>query len=164
MNKYTTIEFLTEHIIVNIKDEEAEFNIKNCIILKRKIYKENSTIGNLIYENKKICDTLEDVYRENLTKETKIKHKTAIPIGVYKIKLEYSEKFKDILIELINVPLFEEIKIHIGNTISDTSGCILVGDYHKTGTLINSRIALNKTKKTIYKKIKLEIIKYIIVY
>ena len=79
----------------------------------------------------------------------KIYGETAIPTGIYKINITYSNKFgkrswairfggKLPLIE--DVKGFEGIRIHPGNTNKDTLGCILVGCNKKVGELINSQI------------------------
>ena len=81
-----------------------------------------------------LCYTLEDEARDS-----KIYQETRIPAGTYNITLRteggfhqrYSKKFPDIhqgMLWLIDVPGFEYILIHIGNTDEDTAGCILVAD------------------------------------
>lgn len=69
----------------------------------------------------------------------KVKGKTAIPKGVYRGQVRISPKFKDRswakayggrLLYLQNVPGFEGVCIHPGNTPEDTSGCILPGMLH----------------------------------
>ena len=91
------------------------------------------TIGSLFLNNKYFCDTLEDAVRD-----VKIKHQTAIPKGIYKVTLTASPRFKRILPRLHNVPEFTGVLIHRGNTIDDTSGCILVGENKKKGMVLNS--------------------------
>ena len=78
----------------------------------------------------KICWTLEDEIREIPGKpvaEWKIKSATAIPAGSYRIVLENSAKFGPDTMTLLNVPGFQYIRIHAGNTTADTEGCLLVG-------------------------------------
>lgn len=103
------------------------------LYLLRKYKGTDYTIGQLFVDGEYFCDTLEDVVRES-----KIKHETAIPSGTYKVELTFSAKFKKILPILINVPNFEGIRIHAGNSKSDTSGCILVGENKVKGKVINS--------------------------
>ena len=103
------------------------------LLLKRIALKEDYTIGKLYINDKYFCDTLEDAVRD-----VKIKHKTAIPKGIYKVTLTASPRFKRILPRLHNVPEFTGVLIHRGNTIDDTSGCILVGENKKKGMVLNS--------------------------
>lgn len=112
--------------------------------LERKYFKSNYTIGNLYINNTFFCNTLEDKNRD-LNKngvfdngETKIYGETCIPFGTYEVVLTYSPKFKRELPRLKNVPSFEGILIHRGNTPKDTLGCILVGENKKVGAVINS--------------------------
>lgn len=67
-------------------------------------------------------DTLEPMMRKE-----KIKGRTAIPAGTYRVRLTYSPRFKKILPLVENVPNFSGVRIHTGNTSKDTEGCILVG-------------------------------------
>lgn len=91
------------------------------------------TIGRLEINGKFFCHTLEDAVREQ-----KIMHKTAIPEGTYKVVVNRSPRFKRDLPLLLDVPYFEGIRIHRGNTAKDTSGCILVGINSKKGMVLES--------------------------
>ncbi len=51
----------------------------------------------------------------------------AIPYGSYPVTMRYSEKFKCSKPHIENVPGFENILIHQGNSIEDSEGCVLVG-------------------------------------
>lgn len=68
------------------------------------------------------------------------------PLGIYPIVFEYSPKFKRNLWELKDVPGHSEIKIHNGNTATDTDGCALIGMKHGTlqghPAVLSSRLAL----------------------
>ena len=118
----------------------------------------NYTIGSLFINGEFFCYTLEDTDRyltsdmslEDIQSK-KIYGKTAIPKGVYFIDMNtVSTKFKDRLWakpydgklpRLLNVPGYEGILIHVGNTVEDTSGCILVGTEYSDGFLRNSATA-----------------------
>ena len=91
------------------------------------------TIGRLYIDEKFFCHALEDAVREE-----KIAGKTAIPEGTYQVIVNRSPKFKRDLPLLLDVPNFEGIRIHRGNTAKDTSGCILVGENKVKGKVINS--------------------------
>lgn len=96
------------------------------------------TVGRLYVDGKFFCNTLEDTARD-LNRERKVPGKTAIPYGEYKVVFNWSPKFGRNLPRLLNVPAFEGILIHPGNTADDSSGCILVGKNTKVGRLTESR-------------------------
>ena len=112
--------------------------------LYRKFLGNKYTIGKLFVNDEYICDTLEDVVR---SENAKVYGETAIPYGVYGIVLTMSPRFKKILPLLLNVPHFEGVRIHTGNTEKDTEGCILVGYNKVKGKVINSKIAFDKVMK-----------------
>lgn len=117
------------------------------LLLQRRFFKDNYTIGKLSVDDENFCDTLEDPVRD-LNKdgdllddgEQKVYGETAIPYGRYRVVVDYSWKFKRELPRLLSVPHFEGIRIHSGNKAGDTSGCILVGENKVKGGLINSRV------------------------
>lgn len=95
------------------------------------------------------CDTLEPPRRNLLNggkwdKRLKVKGMTAIPEGRYLMRFTYSPKFGKRLFQLMDVPIFDGIRIHSGNSVKDTQGCILVGNNTKVGRLENSRAVLFK--------------------
>lgn len=105
--------------------------------LKRIAKTPDYTIGKLSIDGTYFCDTLEDPVRD-LTREPKMPGNTAIPAGTYKVIVNQSPRFKRLLPRLLNVPYFEGILIHRGNTAKDTSGCILVGENKRKGMVLNS--------------------------
>ncbi len=111
--------------------------------LLRKYCKPSYTIGQLYIEDKYFCDTLEDVVRDLVT-EKKVKGRTAIPAGRYRVILNWSPRFSKPLPLLIAVPHFEGIRIHAGNTAKDTEGCILVGENRERGKVLNSRATMDR--------------------
>jgi hypothetical protein len=44
----------------------------------------------------------------------------------------------------MNVPSFEGIRVHAGNTSADTEGCLILGENKQVGKVLNSRAAINK--------------------
>lgn len=114
------------------------------LLLKRKYLKNNYTIGDLYIDNKFYCNILEDTVRDFNKDgtfncgELKISGHTAIPYGEYEIKVTYSNKFKRELPLLLDVKHFAGIRIHRGNTIADSSGCLLPGENKKEGIVVNS--------------------------
>lgn len=120
------------------------------LTLKRIALRQTYTIGKLYIDDNYFCDTLEDTVRD-LNKngkfdngEKKVKGKTAIPYGTYEIKWTYSPRFKKYTPQLMNVPSFEGIRIHSGNSNKDTEGCLLLGKNKNVGMVLNSRATINK--------------------
>lgn len=120
------------------------------LTLKRIALRPTYTIGKLYIDDVYFCDTIEDTVRD-LNKngkfdngEKKIHSKTAIPYGTYEIKWTYSPRFKKYTPQLINVPSFEGIRIHAGNTSADTEGCLILGENKQVGKVLNSRATINK--------------------
>lgn len=103
----------------------------------------SATIGELLVNDKYLCDTLEDRVRPE---GEKVYGETAIPEGTYEVKLTHSPRFKKILPEILNVPNFSGIRIHTGNSSKDTEGCIIVGtwDGEKEDWVGSSKIAFDK--------------------
>ena len=108
------------------------------------------TIGRLEDENGvKICDTLEPKYRDYKGSELKVPRKSAVPEGTYPVVVTKSKKFGKYLPLLVGVPGFEGIRIHSGNTVNDTEGCILVGQNLIKGKVLLSRLTLEKLMRLI---------------
>ena len=93
----------------------------------------SETTGILLIGGKPFCGTLEPPTVPNADHP-----KGAIPLGWYKLTLTKSPHFGRVLPILNYVPGFEGIRIHAGNTVKDTAGCILVGQLSGT-TLFHSR-------------------------
>lgn len=135
--------------------------------LKRIALKDTYTIGRLYVDNHYLCDTCEDVVRDsnkdgdlNDAGEGKVYGKTAIPYGRYEITMKvqspkYSQRAsyawcKGYLPRLLNVPHFDGILIHGGNSAEDSFGCLLVGENKVKGKVINSM----ETLKRLYRILK----------
>lgn len=111
------------------------------IAIKR-IYKgAEYTVGRLSIDSKYFCDTLEDAVR---APGVKVRGKTAVPEGRYRVVLTESPRFKRILPLLVDVPNFEGVRIHPGNTAKDTEGCLLVGFNQVKGKVVSSRATFQK--------------------
>lgn len=104
------------------------------LVLQRKKGLGRSTPGTLFVDGEEVCRTLEDEVRE-----VKVAGETAIPAGTYKVMLRteggfhgrYKKRWPDIhkgMLWVRNVPNFEYILIHCGNTVDDSRGCVLVGE------------------------------------
>ena len=125
--------------------------------LRRIALTNNYTIGKLYIDNVYFCDVLEPTTRDYNKNgvfdngEKKIEGKTAIPYGRYPITLDvkspkysdfkkypWAEKYDGYLPRLMNVPDFDGILIHIGNTAADSAGCIIVGKNKEVGKVLYS--------------------------
>lgn len=120
------------------------------LLLKRKYLADTYTIGDLYIDGVFFANTCEDKVRD-LSKEKKVYGETAIPYGTYRILWTYSPKFKRYMPLVDNVPYFQGIRIHSGNTAKDSAGCILVGENKVKGKVINSRTTVNKLYPIIQK-------------
>lgn len=147
------------------------------LLLKRIARRETYTIGHLYIDGVYVCDTIEDKDRglrqdmqPSVIRATKRKGVTAIPMGRYRVTLDvkspkFSQKKYDktygfcggYLPRLINVPGFDGVLIHVGNTAKDTEGCLLVGKNTRVGKVLESRVTfvklyerLKKAKGSIY--------------
>jgi hypothetical protein len=123
------------------------------INVDRKWKKETYTVGRLYINNEYYCNTLEDRVRR-LPQEKKVPGETAIPAGKYNVVYTLSPKFKRRLPRLENVPFFDGILIHPGNSAGDTQGCILVGKNTEVGRLTDSRATSDGLNKMIDAAIK----------
>jgi len=132
---------------------------------------EDSTSGLLFLESNLglefLCYTLEDEKRS-----LKVRGETRVPSGTYKIELrteggfhnKYKKKhggFHKGMLHITNVPNFEYILIHTGNTDEHSAGCLLVGDSQENNIIIKDGFIGKSTNayKRIYPDIAKEIIK-----
>ena len=101
------------------------------LTVKRFYFAARCTIGHLLIDGEDSgLFTLEDEFREHTgvpVNEWKVRGKTAIPEGAYKIIINNSVRFKREMPLICAVPGFTGVRIHAGNTEFDTEGCILVG-------------------------------------
>lgn len=138
------------------------------LLLERIAKTDKYTIGNLYIDGEWFCNTLEDTDR-NLTqnmsleeiRKLKIYGQTAIPIGTYKINMSVvSPKFKSrawakpyngMIPRLENVPGYEGVLIHPGNSADDSIGCILVGYNTVKGQVLRSQDTFHKLMNVLTK-------------
>jgi len=100
---------------------------------------QKATVGKLIIDDVFECFTLEDRYRP--PPEPKVPRETCIPVGEYRVLITFSPRFKVMMPLVQDVPGFQGVRFHTGNTADDTEGCILVGRKRGDSTVYESRAA-----------------------
>lgn len=138
------------------------------LYVDRRWKKDTYTISRLLIDGDVFCNVLED--RDRGLKQTdpldyikmvKVPTETAIPSGTYRISMstvspKYSANSWYMSVcggkvpRLLDVPGFEGILIHVGNTALDSAGCLLVGLNTAKGKVLQSRDTFVK----LYKKMK----------
>jgi len=92
--------------------------------------------GTMLIDGEPFCSTLERTGQQ-------------IPQGWYRVELNYSSRFQQILPLLYMVPGRNGIRIHAGNVPQDSSGCILVGKRQTMNQLTQSRRTLDRLISTL---------------
>jgi hypothetical protein len=102
------------------------------ITVRRFLSNDEATLSEIRIDGVWQCFGLEDEHRE-----IKVDGETRIPVGAYKIGIRavggfhnrYSKKFVEHqgMLQVLDVPGFDYILIHVGNTDDDTAGCLLTG-------------------------------------
>jgi hypothetical protein len=118
------------------------------------------TTGLLFLNGNFVCYTLEDTHREK-----KIPGATRIPAGTYQIALReigtvharYKQRYPSFhkgMIWIKDVPNYDGVLIHIGNTYEDTRGCILVGDSVGNNAIEDGKINFSaQAYRRLYKQV-----------
>lgn len=131
-------------------------------ILQRYSDNRESTLGLLFLKGSGLfCYTLEDEFRA-----VKVAKETRIPAGFYELGLRqeqtpmtirYQQKYPWFKkhIEILKVPNFTGVYIHIGNKDTDTDGCLLLGDVANNnkvgqGEITQSTIAFKRFYDKVY--------------
>jgi hypothetical protein len=101
------------------------------LLIKRKKGYKGYCPGRLFIEEKPFSFTIEDEDR-GLTQSMSLKQIekikkygiTAIPIGKYEVAYTYSNRFNRFMLQILDVPGFAGIRIHVANTDKDVEGCV----------------------------------------
>lgn len=123
--------------------------------LERFLSDDDTTLGSLYVDTRWVCFTCEDEFRP-----VKLAKETRISAGTYRLKLraeggfherylaKFGPQFHKGMIWLQDVPGYQWVLIHIGNTDEDTEGCLLVGAganaVHGSLSISNSLAAYQK--------------------
>ena len=111
-----------------------------------------ATLGVMFVDDVFFSFALEDQLREKRgvpVEQWKVKAQTAIPQGVYNVRVTFSQRFQKLLPEVLNVPGFTGIRIHSGNKHQDSEGCILLGFQRATAVVLESRLAMSSFLATL---------------
>lgn len=103
------------------------------VVVNRFVSDDDTTISRITVDGTFVCFGLEDEYRED-----KMSGETRIRAGTYDVTLRTAGRFHERygrryshfhrgMLHIRDVPEFEWILIHCGNTDDDTRGCLLVG-------------------------------------
>lgn len=122
-----------ESLFNKIQREEESLSQTDLIVLR---YTDDgkTTLGLLYVDGRFFAYTLEDTHRDE-----KISGNTRIPEGRYPLSFnpnltELTQRYRNRFpwfeyhIEIQNIPNYDLVYIHIGNTHQDTRGCILLAD------------------------------------
>ena len=131
----------------------------NGILLE--VIQQGNEIDGIFKQKKFLAYTLEDEYRSE-----KVFGETRIPNGTFKLGLrkvggyhaKYTKRFPHIhvgMLHVLDVPGFEYILIHCGNTDENTAGCLLVVDSQENNQITTDGFIGKSTQayKRIYPRI-----------
>jgi hypothetical protein len=122
--------------------------------LIRTDFTDKSTIGELYAIDDKGTEEFLSFILEDKVREEKIKNETAIPYGQYKVVITHSPRFRRNLPLLLDVPNYSGVRIHPGNSASNTEGCLLPGTRKGTDFVFESKKAFDSLYKRIDKALK----------
>jgi len=103
------------------------------LTLKRSMCAKRATLGELLVNGRAECFILEDADRQlELDPTKKVYGETCIPRGTYKVIITYSNRFKRELPLLVDVPGYTGVRLHPGNRVEHSEGCLLPGTSFST--------------------------------
>lgn len=103
------------------------------ITVFRQQFLDDRTLGEMFVNGNHFGWTLEDPVRGL---GIKVQYKTAIPAGVYELVVNMSARFGRKMVQIMNVPGFDGVRVHGGNGPENTSGCVLVAANKASGNKI----------------------------
>jgi hypothetical protein len=96
------------------------------LVIKLKLVRKPTTPeyteGDLYVNEEWFAFVLEDTVR----KGKKVYGQTAIPAGTYRVAATMSNRFKKVMVQILDVPGFEGVRIHQGSSAADSAACPLI--------------------------------------
>lgn len=106
------------------------------------------TLGRIETEDAhQLCVTLEEPWKDENKDGISDRSVSRIPAGEYVFHRYLSPKRGIELFKTEDVKGRTAIEIHVGNTTTDTEGCILVGSGYATNAITGSKLAFEKFMK-----------------
>jgi len=133
------VKFLLKKLGVLKSMPPIQSNLINLLLI-RDTFSDKSTLGELFLNGERMCDTLENPWKDNQ------RNISCIPKGNYKVRLRLpresaSRDYLHLLVQ--DVPNRKWILVHRGNFPSQTQGCILVGLGSEQDIVHNSTLAMD---------------------
>lgn len=105
---------------------------------------DEATLGALYLDDHRVFWTCENPWKNN------VRNLSCIPKGIYTCQKILSPRFGQTY-EITNVPNRSEIIFHVGNTVDDTRGCILLGTYlgqlNQKPAVLGSAVAMGEFRQ-----------------
>ena len=111
-------------------------NILEFLVV-RDTFNDHDTLGKMYVGGMYFGETLEDCDRELEKGGIKVQNETAIGRGTYPLTATLSNRFGRLMPLVEDVPQFDGVRIHGGNTDKDTHGCILLGRVRGDNQILN---------------------------
>jgi hypothetical protein len=143
--KFVESLFVKLRVLKSTKSTTSSLSEINLLLI-RKTFTNESTIGELTLNGERFCDTLELPWRDNY------KSISCIPVGQYKVRMRYPREsatryYLHLLVKDVKDRSY--ILFHRGNSAKDTRGCILVGMTSQQDVVYNSTLAMDLLLKEI---------------
>jgi hypothetical protein len=100
------------------------------LAMSRFQFTETETISRFSIDGAPYCYALEPTVREIAgmpVESWKVPGRTAMPCGLFHVTIDWSTRFRCLMPHVLNVPGFDGVRIHPGNTWHDTEACPCVG-------------------------------------
>ena len=120
--------------------------------VERFIFSKETSLGRVYINDELFCFSLEP-YDAGITKDIPVEDikalknkfgKIAIPLGTYSMQYEWSNRYNKKMPKIMNIPGFDGVLWHPGNTVKDTRACLLPGKFWNNHQVSDSVATFNK--------------------